>query len=355
MITNAFRATLADDTPVGLCFEPTLALANHSCSPNAVVVFDGRSVALRALEPIAKGDQIYISYITVTEDLYSRQTDLKQRYFFECVCEKCRSDESPYSMFLRCTPKAEGRIDLLCNSEHLIHNAKNLSNIPKSSLVYLEKANTPLELSQSLTADLTVKERLLKQGAKACSPEKKLFALHPFPKIMHELYLNYLDISSYVSALVILLFLFLNCDFYNYPQPNHPVRVIRLFTVAKLLKHLSSISSEEIQGLIGGGNENPELRRAIGSIDLINSFHAVMILVWEQGSRSHGKESRFMGEVEAELKDVEEVQRLRGEVGKRLRMWMGDAGSADGMKEAARIFEGLRRLPECVHEVLATK
>jgi hypothetical protein len=68
MITNAFRATLADDTPVGLCFEPILAQANHSCSPNAVVVFDGRSVALRALESISKGDQVFISYITATED-----------------------------------------------------------------------------------------------------------------------------------------------------------------------------------------------------------------------------------------------------------------------------------------------
>ena len=61
MITNAFRATLADDTPVGLCFEPILALANHSCSPNAVVMFDGRSVALRALEPVSKVQQLFIT------------------------------------------------------------------------------------------------------------------------------------------------------------------------------------------------------------------------------------------------------------------------------------------------------
>ncbi|PMD41801.1 SET domain-containing protein [Hyaloscypha variabilis F] len=94
MITNAFRATLADDSPVGLCFEPILALANHSCSPNAVVVFDGRSVALRALDSIKKGEQVFISYITAMEDRTSRQRDLKQRYFFDCQCEKCREDET---------------------------------------------------------------------------------------------------------------------------------------------------------------------------------------------------------------------------------------------------------------------
>jgi SET and MYND domain-containing protein len=306
------------------------------------------------LEPIEKGKQIFISYITATEDLDSRQTDLKQRYFFNCGCKKCGEDESPYSTFLRHTPRPEGRIDLLCNSEHLIANARNLrasSSIRKGNLA---KANHSFELSQAQNTDHKSKEKLLKQAANACSPQKKLFALHPFPKIMHELYLTYLDTGSYINALIILLFLFLNCDVYNYPQPNHPVRVIRLFTIAKLLKHLSSLSPEEIQALIGGVNDSAELQRVFAGIDCIDSFHAVMIIVWEQGAKSHGKESRFMREVEAELKDVEDVQRLRGEVGRRLRMWMGDDGSMEGRKETRRIFEGLRRLSECVHEMLAT-
>jgi hypothetical protein len=354
MITNAFRATLADDAPVGLCFEPTLALANHSCSPNAVVVFDGRSVALRALEPVEKGEQIFISYITATEDLDSRLDDLKQRYFFDCQCEKCIKDESPYSTFLRYAQKPEWRIDLLCNSDHLIANAKSLpASYEDPNVPNIAKACDGLIMSK-YSADHTAKERFLTQGANSCALEKKFFALHPFPKIMHELYLNYLDTSSYVNALVVLLFLFLNCDVYNYPQPHHPVRVIRLFTIAKLLKHLSSLSPEEFQSLTGGANDRLELRRTIEGIDLIDSFHAVMILVWEQGSKSHGKDSRFMGEVEAELRDVEEVQKLRGEVGTRLRKWIGDEGSTEGKREAWRIFEGLRRLSECVHEIFAT-
>jgi hypothetical protein len=354
MITNAFRATLADDTPVGLCFEPTLALANHSCNPNAIVVFDGRSVALRELGAIEKGEQIFISYITATEDLDSRQHDLKQRYFFDCQCEKCLKDESPYATFLRYVPKGEGRIDSLCNSKHLVINARNLlASCDDPNDPNVAKICDHLIMSK-FSADHTAKERLLKQGANECAPEKTLYALHPLPKIMHELYLNYVDTASYVNALVLLLFLFLNCDIYNYPEPHHPVRVIRLFTIAKLLKYLSSLSPEEFQSLTGGTNDGVELRRTIEGINLIDSFHAVMILVWEQGSRSHGKESRFMREVEAELRDVEEVQRLRGEVGTRLRNWMGDEGSTEGKKEARRIFEGLRRLSEFVHEILTT-
>jgi len=362
MITNAFRATLADDSPVGLCFEPILALANHSCSPNAVVVFDGRSVALRALDSINKEEQVFISYITATEDRISRQRDLKQRYFFDCQCEKCREDESPYSTFLQHAPKPEWGIDVLCNSEYLIRNAKGLLSGNKQTTVrdgrpiYFDKATSYLQQSQTPNA---AKQLLLKKAAITCEPALGEFAIHPMPKIIHELYLNYLDSSSYLNTLVILLFLFLNCDVYNYPQPHHPVRVIRLFTIAKLLKHLSSFSPETLNNMAGKPGRQSKFHQALEDIDLINSFHAVMILVWEQGVKSHGKNSRFLKEVESELRDVEEVQRLRGEVGTRLRQWivsenLSEGGAkGKGREEAEEIFLNLRKLSECAWEIIA--
>ena len=365
MITNAFRATLADDSPVGLCFEPILALANHSCNPNAVVVFDGRSVGLLALEPIGNGEQVFISYITTTEDRTSRQRDLKQRYFFDCQCERCREDESPYSTFLRYAPQPEGRIDVLCNSEHLIRNAKRIlsddqrTTARKNSYsTNIDKAIKFLHQSQTTDVDFAGKKSLLKEAASLCDSSGE-FARYPMPKIPHELYLSFLDDDSYLNALVVLLFLFLHCDVYNYPQPHHPVRVIRLFTIAKLLKHLSSLSSEDFNNLAEDPNRQPKLHQAIADIDWINSFHAVMILVWEQGGKSHGKNSRFMKGVENELRDVEEVQRLKGEVGARLREWMtpenGSEGrtKSSGRREAEEIFLRLRKISECAWEIIA--
>jgi hypothetical protein len=357
MITNAFRATLADDSPVGLCFEPILALANHSCSPNAVVVFDGRSVALRALDSIKKGEQVFISYITAVEDRTSRQRDLKQRYFFDCQCEKCREDESPYSSFLQRAPEPEGRIDVFCNSEHLIRNAKILQQTPlrEGRHIYFQKATSYLQQGQTPNA---AKQLLLKKAAITCDPALGQFAIHPMPKIIYELYLAQLDSSSYLNALVILLFLFLNCDVYNYPQPHHPVRVIRLFTIAKLLKHLSSFSPETLNNMAGNPGRQSKFHQALEDIDLINSFHAVMILVWEQGVKSHGKNSRFLKEVESELRDVEEMQRLRGEFGTRLRQWMVSENLSGGAKgegeaEAKQIFLSLRKLSECAWDIIA--
>lgn len=52
---------------IGLFLEPTLAMANHSCIPNAAVQFIGRNVLLIAENPIRAGDEIELAY-TCKED-----------------------------------------------------------------------------------------------------------------------------------------------------------------------------------------------------------------------------------------------------------------------------------------------
>lgn len=80
-------------------------------------------------------------------------------------------------------------------------------------------------------------------------------------------------------------------------------------------------------------------------IDLIGAFHVLIILVWEEGGRSHGEESLFLLEVQEEIREVEEVQRLRGG-GKEVRKWMGDEEDKEGLRVAKMVCEGLWRLGE---------
>jgi SET and MYND domain-containing protein len=53
---NAFTLDSPDLSPLGVSVNPALAMANHSCDPNAVVVFPkggglGRIVAIRPIQP----------------------------------------------------------------------------------------------------------------------------------------------------------------------------------------------------------------------------------------------------------------------------------------------------------------
>ena len=61
--TNSFDRNDGDTGDTGTFLHPTLAMANHSCIPTALVAFAGRRAYLRAVTPIKTGDEITISYI----------------------------------------------------------------------------------------------------------------------------------------------------------------------------------------------------------------------------------------------------------------------------------------------------
>jgi hypothetical protein len=77
---------------IGIAFYPIGKLINHSCAPNAVASFTGKKLVIRAVRPIKKGEEIYISYLDIF--YYSkkdRREELKNIYFFDCNCWLCET------------------------------------------------------------------------------------------------------------------------------------------------------------------------------------------------------------------------------------------------------------------------
>lgn len=93
---NSITVTASDLAPVGICLSVTAAMLNHSCHPNAAVVFpDGpstsvESMAVVAIRDIAPGEEIVTSYIDVTDGFVARQAQLQRLYSFQCACKLCR-------------------------------------------------------------------------------------------------------------------------------------------------------------------------------------------------------------------------------------------------------------------------
>lgn len=90
MINSITLVTPTFDS-IGIAFDPLASLINHSCDPNSVMTFDGRSLSVRALREIAKDEEITISYIDNTNPTHKRQEELTERYFFKCECTRCAS------------------------------------------------------------------------------------------------------------------------------------------------------------------------------------------------------------------------------------------------------------------------
>ncbi|KAG0199375.1 hypothetical protein BGX28_007347 [Mortierella sp. GBA30] len=75
--------TMAEGTfPVG-------ALFNHSCRPNAIVMYEGQIQIVRALEDIAPGQEVCTSYVDNGVQRRERRQMLKEKYYFDCRCPRC--------------------------------------------------------------------------------------------------------------------------------------------------------------------------------------------------------------------------------------------------------------------------
>ncbi|AQL06276.1 nucleic acid binding [Zea mays] len=72
-----------------------------------VLIFDGRTAYVRALQPINKDEEVSISYIETAAVTKKRNNDLKQ-YFFTCTCPRCVKgfDEDALLEGFRCKSQA---------------------------------------------------------------------------------------------------------------------------------------------------------------------------------------------------------------------------------------------------------
>ncbi|KAG6578990.1 Histone-lysine N-methyltransferase ASHR1, partial [Cucurbita argyrosperma subsp. sororia] len=86
---NAHTICDSELRPLGTGLYPVISIINHSCLPNAVLVFEGRSAVVRAVQHIPAGAEVSISYIETAGSTMTRQKALKENYLFTCTCSRC--------------------------------------------------------------------------------------------------------------------------------------------------------------------------------------------------------------------------------------------------------------------------
>ncbi|CEP09642.1 hypothetical protein [Parasitella parasitica] len=95
--SNNFSINDTDMFAIGEGTYPIAALFNHSCRPNAVVMFEGALASVHAIEDIEPDTEITISYVDAAHSRNYRQKSLHEKYFFQCTCERCSASVArPY-------------------------------------------------------------------------------------------------------------------------------------------------------------------------------------------------------------------------------------------------------------------
>ncbi len=88
LLTNCMNIRSAEsETSLGCSLDLAVAMMNHSCSPNAVVFFEGGQVRVRSLGKIAEGGEIFVSYVDPRMDVLRRREALRKTHFIECHCK----------------------------------------------------------------------------------------------------------------------------------------------------------------------------------------------------------------------------------------------------------------------------
>lgn len=249
--------------PLGVCLDPSVCTINHSCSPNAFVVFDGPRVSVRVLTAIRADEEIFISYIDTSAIYEQRQSDLQSKYRFICHCTKCLA-ESSTSASIPGQMSDQMRAHSRLTASRKAFDAQEKVALLNQALGLCTRHTDwpehswPLPSIRQAIADVCRQPGLWYHGFKQCM---KLY-LQVFPDL--------------------------------YPQEHHPDRVVATWTFAKLALHLVS---------------EPEVIKA--TRDLTARGFSMSLVSWglvrkvEQNvDKSHGSESGFARIVKHNYKDA---------------------------------------------------
>jgi hypothetical protein len=103
LFTNCLCIHPAERGTLGTSLDLITSLINHSCDPNALVVFEGSSLRLRSIRKLRAGEEITQCYTDVDMDVLIRQKALKSDFHFDCHCEQTDSFISNTSDFEQVT------------------------------------------------------------------------------------------------------------------------------------------------------------------------------------------------------------------------------------------------------------
>ncbi|XP_041369193.1 histone-lysine N-methyltransferase SMYD3-like [Gigantopelta aegis] len=91
MTINSFSICDAEMQAIGTGIYLSPSLLDHSCQPNAVATFTGKTISIRAVSDIEETEpsKVFLSYIDQLAPSTDRRRQLEEQYYFTCQCCRC--------------------------------------------------------------------------------------------------------------------------------------------------------------------------------------------------------------------------------------------------------------------------
>jgi SET and MYND domain-containing protein len=231
---------------LGIIVDEKLGLINHSCDPNAYIVMDGPEVAVRALKPIKKDEEIFIAYIDTTNPYPRRQSELKARWFFTCRCTKCAKGptllEDKWAIEPRnLADKWKERGDVLMRRDF----AKDPANYVGESqdekrVAAIQGQAFDMYETEQRTSEPTEAIRVIEEGMRLCY-QSGLWPVYrqPYAAFRDDLIVNMLSVENFEIAWAQCAKRYRYMLPKLYQQKAHPVRVVQVWQTAMLAMYIA--------------------------------------------------------------------------------------------------------------------
>ncbi|KAK6541000.1 hypothetical protein TWF694_008381 [Orbilia ellipsospora] len=323
LLINSVTVTTQTFDPIGICLTYQAAMFNHSCDPNAVMLFDGRRLVVRSLKEIAKDTEITISYIDNLMTGKERRRELSERYFFDCKCSKCTS-EPPSPDYIVC-PKCDQSVSSTIKTCPACNGPISDDKLT-AAVMLAESINQGREKKNT---DKSV-DALLKNLKSLYATNLLLSSYPPIPQLHQDLAMAYIDAGDYNAAFQHLLTLYVRAYPRIYETSFHPVRVVRTFTLAMVLIQVAVDSPE------GFG----------GRTDFTKTVWGLLTEVIGNADKSHGADSSF---AEIVRRKTEEVKADIGiDSNREADSWLGQ-----GLKAIPELGETIQKIKKIVDDFVA--
>ncbi|KAK7178981.1 hypothetical protein DPSP01_008207 [Paraphaeosphaeria sporulosa] len=291
ILSNSMTLVTPTFEPLGILIDALLCHLNHSCDPNTYIVMDGPQMQLRALRDIKRDEELFISYIDPTMPYLRRQSELGQRWFFECKCSKCLQGlDFEQDGWSRKLGSLTTHYRNLANEEVKRaqgQSAEEPSDEQRVATLQMKAFNMYEEAQQQ--SDPAEAIRSLEEAIAFCT-QSNLWSVQqqPLPALRDELIVNMLAVGNYEGA-------WLECAKRHrhvipklYPEIHHPIRVVQTWRMAMLAQYLASTGAEVASGA----------DLALIAAMLMNTINVTSTM-------SHGTGNAFTKSVQQKFSEVE--------------------------------------------------
>lgn len=239
-----------DEGQYGNSFDPLICSANHSCEPNAVITFTQPGQSIRALKPIKAGDEIFVHYVDISNPFSVRQLELKDGYYFNCRCNKCKKGSKfPQDEFRKMAEDIDDEHFEL--ADKLVERYRDVLDkymVPANDARAQERITAMQAEAFAVSQQKgSVSVDDVKAALKMCiNTGMWTWTRQPVPKLCRNLFSLYLANADVYRAFRVGIKLYFEILPVISPQPFYPERLIMAWNLSTIVNVLCGPMHEEV-------------------------------------------------------------------------------------------------------------